>query len=225
MSEQNKRPPKKNKKKEDEYSKLIFFIILVLGLFMIVPIFTSQQTEQKMSYTQFLELVRENPETQQVQECELTGNLLTVKLANGKTFMMHVPANDMQLVPLLSQNVEHFYINSPNDFLKNMFYSILPMLLFFGLLYFFVYRGADAGMTMGSTFSVERPGEDLVDKDTGIVFGQAETTIGSLQITSVEDSRSRAKMVDGGVALEGDILRNESLPVTPKPKPKKKVAW
>ena len=89
----------------------------------------------------------------------------------------------------------------------------------------FVNRGADVGIKIGSTFSVERPGKDLVDKDTGVIFGQVETTIGSLKITSVEASRSRAEMLSGDTPLEGDILRNKALPVKPKPEPKKKVAW
>ena len=89
----------------------------------------------------------------------------------------------------------------------------------------FINRGADAGIKTGYTFTVERPGKELIDKDTGISFGFAETTIGTLQVTSVESARSRAKMLSGGAPIEGDILRNEAQPVKPKPEPKMKAPW
>lgn len=89
----------------------------------------------------------------------------------------------------------------------------------------FINRGADSGMKVGTTFSVERPGEELIDLDTGISFGTAETTIGTLKITRVEAARSRAQMVDGGAPAAGDILRNKKAQKKPTPKPKMKVAW
>jgi curli biogenesis system outer membrane secretion channel CsgG len=89
----------------------------------------------------------------------------------------------------------------------------------------FINRGADTDMKVGSTFSVERPGQELIDPDTGVSFGAAETTIGTLKITSVEAYRSRAQMVDGVTPAAGDILRNKKVPEKPAPKPKMKVAW
>ena len=88
----------------------------------------------------------------------------------------------------------------------------------------FINRGADAGFTTGATFSVERPGRELIDPDTGISFGPAETPIGTIQLTSIEPFRSRAVMLDGGHPAAGDILRNEQAPVKP-PKDKIKVPW
>lgn len=89
----------------------------------------------------------------------------------------------------------------------------------------FINRGEDVGIKAGSTFSVERPGEDLIDPDTGLSSGPAEMTIGTLRITSVEQSRSRAQMVSGKEPVEGDILRNERPPEKPKPPKKKPVNW
>ena len=71
----------------------------------------------------------------------------------------------------------------------------------------YVNRGMDAGLKIGSTFDVMRPGQDLVDKDTGISFGKAETKVASLEITSVEASRSIARINSGSDVREGDILR------------------
>jgi cell division protease FtsH len=140
------RAPKNKKKKNDEdYSRVIFFVFVVLGFFMLLQVFSWPKDVGRMSYSAFLDMVKRNVETGEIVQCELTDNILRGRLSNGQPFTLFVPANDMNLIPMLSQNVPDFYVNSPNDFLKNIIYSILPMLLFFGLLYFFVYRGAQAG--------------------------------------------------------------------------------
>ncbi|WP_136810448.1 CsgG/HfaB family protein [Desulfosediminicola flagellatus] len=89
----------------------------------------------------------------------------------------------------------------------------------------FLNRGADADIAVGSTFTVQRPGEELIDPDTGISFGVAETPIGMLRITQVETARSRAEMVTGSMPARGDILRNSAPPSVPKPKEKMKISW
>lgn len=89
----------------------------------------------------------------------------------------------------------------------------------------FINRGADAALSTGMTFSVERPGKELIDPDTNISFGFAESTIGSLQVTAVEPARARAAMVEGGPAAPGDILRNKKAPAKPQAKPKMQVSW
>lgn len=89
----------------------------------------------------------------------------------------------------------------------------------------FINRGADAGLKSGMTFSVQRPGQELIDKDTGVSFGAAEMTIGTVKIIMVEAARSRARVITGDTPLAGDILRNQKASSKPKKKAKMKVAW
>ncbi len=89
----------------------------------------------------------------------------------------------------------------------------------------FINRGTDAGIKVGSTFTVQRPGQELIDQDTGISFGVAETPVGTIKITSVEAMRSRAVIVAGETPMAGDILRNRKAPPKPKKKEKMKVSW
>jgi len=89
----------------------------------------------------------------------------------------------------------------------------------------FINRGADAAFVEGNIFTVERPGEEMIDPDTNISFGAAETSVGELKLTSIEASRSRAVLVTGGPFSAGDILRNKKTPKRPLPPPKMKVAW
>lgn len=88
----------------------------------------------------------------------------------------------------------------------------------------FINRGADAAIKAGMTFSLQRPGQALIDEDTGVCFGVAETTIGTVKITMVEAVRSRAKVITGETPLAGDILRNQKKPAKKKKK-KTKVSW
>ncbi|MFC1776438.1 CsgG/HfaB family protein [Pseudomonadota bacterium] len=83
----------------------------------------------------------------------------------------------------------------------------------------FVNRGADAGLALGAQFSVMRPGAELIDPDTGLSFGSAETEIAQVEITSVEASRARARLVTGEAVMVGDILR-VAPPVASLPEPK-----
>jgi curli biogenesis system outer membrane secretion channel CsgG len=81
----------------------------------------------------------------------------------------------------------------------------------------YLNRGTDGGVREGLLYSVQRPGQELIDPDSGVSFGTADTEIGTLVTTAVEGSRSRAKMVSGEMAIKGDILRN------PRPAPKKQA--
>jgi len=71
----------------------------------------------------------------------------------------------------------------------------------------YLNRGAGAGIKMGQQYKVMRPGQDLIDPDTGQSFGAAESKVAVVEIMAVEDSRSQAQILSGGEPQSGDILR------------------
>lgn len=72
----------------------------------------------------------------------------------------------------------------------------------------YLNRGEDAGLKSGEIYDVMRPGQELIDPDTGRSFGSAETKVASLQLVAIEPSRSRGSLVkSGGSVRVGDILR------------------
>lgn len=87
----------------------------------------------------------------------------------------------------------------------------------------YVNRGADIGLKPGATFDVMRPGQELIDPDTGLSFGKAETKVASVEIISVEDSRSIATVLSGEGVTAGDILRKASAGAAHKEEAPKKV--
>lgn len=72
----------------------------------------------------------------------------------------------------------------------------------------YMNRGLDGGIKVADVFDVLRPGEVLVDPDTGLTFGASETTVGRIEVISVEPSRARARIVSSQESLlAGDMLR------------------
>jgi len=76
-----------------------------------------------------------------------------------------------------------------------------------GMIY--LNQGAGAGLKRGQQFQVMRPGQELIDPDTGQSFGTTESKVAMVEITSVESSRSQAKLLSGDEPQSGDILRKE----------------
>jgi hypothetical protein len=85
----------------------------------------------------------------------------------------------------------------------------------------YLNRGRDVGLKSGTVFEVMRPGQELIDPDTGVSFGKAETKVASVEIVAVEASRSRGIVTSGGDVESGDILRKLQA-ATEKPEAKKK---
>jgi len=89
----------------------------------------------------------------------------------------------------------------------------------------YLNRGADSGIKIGEQYLVMRPGQALIDPDTGQSFGQAESKVATIKITEVEGARSRAELLSGSNPVSGDILRKPGKPIK---KPKQRVmkpAW
>ncbi|MCU7835835.1 MAG: hypothetical protein KZQ83_11370 [gamma proteobacterium symbiont of Taylorina sp.] len=84
----------------------------------------------------------------------------------------------------------------------------------------YLNRGADSGVKVGEHYVVMRPGQALVDPDTGESFGSAESKVATIRVTEVEGARSRAELLSGSSPVSGDILRKSSKPAK---KPKQRV--
>lgn len=84
----------------------------------------------------------------------------------------------------------------------------------------YINRGQDGGLQAGEMFDLMRPGEALIDPDTGISFGTAENKVAQLRLVNIEASRATANIVSGTDVQRGDILRKAQQAVTQRPKTK-----
>ncbi len=86
----------------------------------------------------------------------------------------------------------------------------------------------EGSISVGETLTLKRKGEELIDPDTGISLGSSDTTLGTVQIASVQEKFSIATPVSlTGEATRGDIVISLSPPTsieyaTSWVKPKKK---
>jgi curli biogenesis system outer membrane secretion channel CsgG len=71
----------------------------------------------------------------------------------------------------------------------------------------YVSAGAAQNMTAGTTLQVYRKGKVLTDPETGVVLGMLTTRIGAIQIQSVTDKVSTAKLTSGEPPARGDLVK------------------
>ena len=74
----------------------------------------------------------------------------------------------------------------------------------------FINAGAKIGVKTGMRFTVYRPGEELIDPDTGLNLGSVETTVGVIEVNDNElgeGKAARCTVIDGSSFERGDIVR------------------
>jgi len=73
----------------------------------------------------------------------------------------------------------------------------------------YINAGSSGGIENGMEFEVLRPGEALIDPDTGMNLGSETARVGRIQVTSVQDKFSIAKIIDGGDLEKGDLVSGD----------------
>jgi curli biogenesis system outer membrane secretion channel CsgG len=69
--------------------------------------------------------------------------------------------------------------------------------------------GSKGGVEPGMVFTIYRPGEELIDPDTGISLGSEESKIGEIQYTGdIADGKAGKALVKSGTGFQaGDLIR------------------
>lgn len=76
----------------------------------------------------------------------------------------------------------------------------------------FINAGSQAGVEVGDTFIVKRPGKTLVDPDTGLELGAVEEDVGIIKVadnTMGNGKAARCTIVSGGNFQRGDLVREQ----------------
>lgn len=71
----------------------------------------------------------------------------------------------------------------------------------------YISGGQDVNMSTGTTYTVYGVGEELIDPSTGLSLGREESKIGRIEVTSVEEKFSKAKILDGSGFKTGDVVK------------------
>lgn len=135
--------PKKN---DSEKKRLLAFFLIPLGFFILLQVFVFPGFDFKqVSYSEFYQMVKANPQTQQIASAELVEDAVHGKFKEGGYFQVNIPSRDEELIPLIRANVPDFDVKPPQHFWRTMVSSILPVVLLIGFFWFFVYRGVQQG--------------------------------------------------------------------------------
>lgn len=79
-----------------------------------------------------------------------------------------------------------------------------------GLIY--INAGASSGVEVGDTFKLVRPGEALIDPETGLNLGSVEQTIGACEVVNNQvgdGAASQCRPIEGTDFQRGDLVRQE----------------
>ncbi|MBI1870616.1 MAG: ATP-dependent metallopeptidase FtsH/Yme1/Tma family protein [Chlamydiae bacterium] len=104
------------------------------------------------SYTQFYEAVKAGS----VQKVEMMADVIHGEYKDGQRFVLNIPQQDPDLISVLRKNVRDFQVHPENNVLTNLIFSLAPMLLFIGFLWFFVYRQVKGVGTGALSFGKSR---------------------------------------------------------------------
>ncbi|MCK4245524.1 MAG: hypothetical protein KAX20_07870, partial [Candidatus Omnitrophica bacterium] len=71
----------------------------------------------------------------------------------------------------------------------------------------YINAGSNSNVRSGDEFIVYKPGEELIDPETGLNLGTETTRIGQIKVTAVQDKFSICKVIQGKGFGRGDIIR------------------
>lgn len=139
------------------------------------------------------------------------GNMRIVDARSGdildsrKVSIFEELAEPAGLTQLIS-NLSDAYADQTVVNLMNAIFPIKVAAVVSGVAY--INRGSDGGLSQGEVLRVVRPGQPIIDPDTGVQLGVAETEVGQLTLAEVEDARSKAPV--GQLSIQtGDMLKRQ----------------
>ncbi len=71
----------------------------------------------------------------------------------------------------------------------------------------YITGGQDMNLSAGAIYNVYGVGEELIDPATGLSLGKEESRIGRIEVTSVEEKFSKAKILEGSGFKTGDVVK------------------
>ncbi len=73
----------------------------------------------------------------------------------------------------------------------------------------YINSGSEGGVSSGMEFEVYRPGEALIDPDTGLNLGTETEKVGRVRVNDVKEKFSIAEVLSGTDLQRGDLVKSE----------------
>ncbi|HEO63778.1 MAG TPA: AAA family ATPase, partial [Candidatus Omnitrophica bacterium] len=118
-----------------------------------------------LKYSEFYTIIQDRPE--EIISIVKIENLLRGRLQDGTNFKVIIPDRDDKIIDLIRERVPDFEVQLPKTLLYNIIFSVGPILLFIGFLWF-LHRGARGGT--GRIFSFGKIRTRFGDAQSRITF-------------------------------------------------------
>lgn len=139
---------------KDAWKNLFFYLLFLLIIMsLLAPLFTSQQSIQELSFSEFLNRVDRG----QVAEVNVGGDVFSGKLSNGEIFRTRA-LNYPNLIPALRDKGVNIKVEAPSGtgWIWDIFAQLLLPLLFFAGLWWLLMRQAASSSSQALSFGRSR---------------------------------------------------------------------
>jgi len=146
---EGKNKKNRNKRPGSNPPGLLFWIITILlfvFLYRVSPPSTDSivGTTKPLPYGEFYRYLLDNPQTHKISKAVIMEDRIEGSFSDGARFSVNIPFNDTDIIKDIRKNIDNVAVKPAKTFLSSLLYSLGPTFLFFGLLWFFLFRGGGA---------------------------------------------------------------------------------
>jgi len=145
---------------------LLFWLLFIFSTFSLMGVFQNGATARKeLTYNEFYKVLKDNPE--KLRSVSMIEDTLQGEFSSGTRFLVNIPPDDKDLLAILRTNAPDFSVKPGKTLWTNILFSLGPVILFIGFLWYFSYRGSEVGNRIWSFGKVKaRLGSDSKERVT-----------------------------------------------------------
>lgn len=158
-----KTTPKKGLRKGN--FPLFVWLLFLMATFYLMGVFQNSSAYRKeLTYSEFYRVLKDNPN--KIRSVAMIEDTLQGEFLDGGRFLVYIPTDDKDLLALLRSNIPDFTIKPGKTLWTSLLFSLGPVILFIGFLWYFSYRGAEMGNRIWSFGKVKsRLGGEFKEKE------------------------------------------------------------
>ncbi|MFH1201391.1 MAG: ATP-dependent zinc metalloprotease FtsH [Candidatus Omnitrophota bacterium] len=161
----------KMKKHPGSKKAFVIYALIIFGLLYLVSYsdMNISNLPKEITYSEFYNLLKANKNSRKITAVTLTENEVRGEFTDTSKFRLIIPSNDEQLLSLMRDNVAKFEVKPASTMLTQVISFLWPMILLFGIFWFFSYRGSQIGDKIWS-FGKVRPKSIIEGESQKVTF-------------------------------------------------------